>query len=525
MEKTIYRKIPLRYKKNECPFCHRDSRDHKDIELLAHTKDGHTKTFKAKLPFCEQCKLPSTIGDINCRLNTLKQCSVNIVSRQGTLEEFKREITTGSIEAEKNKSVYYELVSGYHLPPDFKKSLTSFGFDFNEENINDDDNTLSLQKDLEIRLSSELAENDCAVCNNNLRNETVYLAVNPYYYLKVDGVYCDKCGLLYVENTYAIENLLRWNSHKSARKIQIGQTTYRCYFNQARYSYLANLEYQKRRAAENLKYREEEKRKQAIRDELKSIRNAVSKISISYTSPRDDYYYIVSKKDSASSVDHKLYYEDEFARELLTAAYVSSRGKTGYYNNERFLVTDVVSAEENGMSLIILEEVNIKADGGYASSVINNWQEVVNVLLYSPFSKRLEIIRATLDKEKQNCYIDMFLFRKYVESYGNPGIPYTFTYNNSSYREFDELNAESVLKSMGYNVGKKDNLSAFKRQALLKDILDLEIMTAHEIIRYLHFFIKSHPQSYNYDARKKWEDDIRCIENYKVNPERFLIAS
>ena len=56
-------------------------------------------------------------------------------------------------------------------------------------------------------------------------------------------------------------------------------------------------------------------------------------------------------------------------------------------------------------------------------------------------------------------------------------------------------------------------------------MVDLEILTVHQIVKLLSFFISSHPHNKDDFARMKWMMDKSFIENYKANPTRFLIAS
>ncbi|MCC8074005.1 MAG: hypothetical protein LIO62_07770, partial [Clostridiales bacterium] len=135
----------------------------------------------------------------------------------------------------------------------------------------------------------------------------------------------------------------------------------------------------------------------------------------------------------------------------------------------------------------------------------------------------------TFDKEKNMAFIDISIYKNFVKKYGNPGIciiseadfdkPVFDTNGKISY---DELNAESILKIYGYAVNKNDNLSSSKRQELLAEIIDLDIMSASRISNFLKLLInknKRYPI-----AQVKWKEDKKFVENYKANQQRFLIV-
>ena len=77
---------------------------------------------------------------------------------------------------------------------------------------------------------------------------------------------------------------------------------------------------------------------------------------------------------------------------------------------------------------------------------------------------------------------------------------------------------------MGLQCCKERWINKKQRQDILVDIIDLGILEVHKIVRYLNFFIKSHAAECYADARIKWEEDRKFVENYKVNPNRFMIG-
>lgn len=166
----------------------------------------------------------------------------------------------------------------------------------------------------------------------------------------------------------------------------------------------------------------------------------------------------------------------------------------------------------------------IKKNGGYYDVSKNPNYEIVDILLLSPYEKRMIPIAATYDKEYDECFIDVQLYLKFVKKYGDPKvIVETFEglhKNTSSNHERDE---QSFYKVFGYNVSQNDDLSETTRQALLMLIMDLELRTPSGIVSFLKDCIRMHPNAKYAEARRKWNCDKEFVENYKVNPTRFVI--
>lgn len=170
----------------------------------------------------------------------------------------------------------------------------------------------------------------------------------------------------------------------------------------------------------------------------------------------------------------------------------------------------------------------IKADGGYYTSTLDRKSELVDLLAYSPFSQRYELMRATYNKGLDYCYADLSIFRSFVQKYGNPGLAIDFDSSSSNgfFRSDlrSDLRSESVLMGYGYNVSEANGLSDRERREILAEIVDLEILTVHQIVGLLNFFSTLHSGTRYALSRSKWERDRTFIENYKVNPNRFMIA-
>lgn len=222
------------------------------------------------------------------------------------------------------------------------------------------------------------------------------------------------------------------------------------------------------------------------------------------------------------------HYSSLLARELLTSVYRSSR--TIKLNEKIYKVVRPYypSSSRGEKPIFPMElkpsEMRIKAGGGISSSIKNNLSEVVDVLLFSPFTQRYEMARATLDHTDGECFMDIGIFRAFVKEYGNPGLQLSFEESSSFGLSFDELRVESILHAYGYTVSESDALTEAERRELLTEIVDLELLTIPYIVNLLDFFIRTHTSDKYYNARDKWKRDMKYIADYKINTQRFLIV-
>ena len=83
--------------------------------------------------------------------------------------------------------------------------------------------------------------------------------------------------------------------------------------------------------------------------------------------------------------------------------------------------------------------------------------------------------------------------------------------------DYFNLNQESLLHMMGYNVNMQAGLSKEQRWGLLELIVDEGILTVVEIRSHLNWLIRRNQNNRNFeDARLKWKVDCEHLENYKT---------
>ncbi len=83
-----------------------------------------------------------------------------------------------------------------------------------------------------------------------------------------------------------------------------------------------------------------------------------------------------------------------------------------------------------------------------------------------------------------------------------------------------ELNAESLLHSLGYNVSEKEGLSPQYRHKLLKAILKEKVMTKMQVLSHLDYLIRRNGQKEHMEsARAKWEDDRYYVSRLDLSSD------
>jgi len=235
------------------------------------------------------------------------------------------------------------------------------------------------------------------------------------------------------------------------------------------------------------------------------------------------WYVIVKNQKEEDQSQHIFYYASEAGRELLSAAYAEQKNKRGELNAYTYSVVQCVYQEDYEYlpEELVPTILNVRRKRKGAD---NKQLEMVNALLYSPFTKRFELILVGYDKEQLECYITIQRYRSFVKRYGNPGVSPTIEIGRKSGWDLDNLNTESILTEYGYTVAQNVGLSSKERHELLAEVIDLEILDSIDIINHLEFCISLHPNEKYVYARSKWKEDIGFVENYNFNPDRFLIA-
>lgn len=221
---------------------------------------------------------------------------------------------------------------------------------------------------------------------------------------------------------------------------------------------------------------------------------------------------------------HILNYLSVEARRILANFYHRELGGYVEFMNQRYRPMEIPLDERRAIRIcneLLISEISIKPGGGYRSHLKNRMYEIVDVLFYSPRTKNYEIVHATYDKRSLEYYIDISIYRNFVHEYGNPEIDLLPESHSSTGWSSDSLRDESLLHSYGYNVNQSEGLSDIERQAIIAEVIDLNLMNQKQIVQLLT--MHSRRKNVYPQTTEKWKRDIDFTMNYKANPERFLI--
>ena len=142
--------------------------------------------------------------------------------------------------------------------------------------------------------------------------------------------------------------------------------------------------------------------------------------------------------------------------------------------------------------------------------------ESVRVIVESVRDHREYPINANYCSVCQKYYINAESFNRYAERYGIPLVKVEIT------DEFTEAfgglwNEESVLHALGYNVNAQDALPAWRRQEILKEAIQANIVTKAETVAYLERLINRNRNRGNFQiAVSKWREDLSYILDYHL---------
>lgn len=266
---------------------------------------------------------------------------------------------------------------------------------------------------------------------------------------------------------------------------------------------------------------------------FKSLQSSILMLVLKPKDASDFKYYIITsdKKEEAKS-SNVLHYSRDLARELLTAYYIVDKHYETVIEGKPYQIIKVFpeyNDENCKRNSFIVDRVFLQKNGGYRTDLkIDEYeepeQEIVDVLLYSPYTKRFEIARATF-VIFEGFFMDASIYRNFIHKFGNPKIELDTNkqYAGSS-DYFRNLRTESFLYEYGYNVNATNKLSAKERQYRLCEIVDLQHMSVGEIVTHIDWCIRQHIKKDKL-ACKKWQEDKEFIMNYKVNPNRFIIPA
>lgn len=85
-------------------------------------------------------------------------------------------------------------------------------------------------------------------------------------------------------------------------------------------------------------------------------------------------------------------------------------------------------------------------------------------------------------------------------------------HNNFMYK------SQSLLNSIGYNVGQKNDLSIDERHKILEYVLKNSIFSIHDLIAFLNWLIYTRKPLKKYNkAVEKWSEDLEFVKNYEKN--------
>lgn len=334
--------------------------------------------------------------------------------------------------------------------------------------------------------------NKCPECGNQLIKFVNFLQISEIEGIRTPGQYCTKCDLFYEDHGPKLRSL-----------VDDG-----IIFD----SYTLNVDYLIPDYSQKIRLSH-------------SIKSASLAIHLNCKDSKENRLVtIVSERSDRNHQLDIFHYSDWFARQLLYSVY--KEHKTINIAGDIFSILKIIRLDwKNGSFLnqIKIDTIVLRAGGGLYGGIHQRNTELVDILLYSPYTDCFEVAHATYDTENEVYFMDAKVFRGFVEKYGNPGVK--IAAYESGLRDFSTMREESILRAYGYVVGITRGLPEAARREILSEVMDLEIMSAEAILRLLNHNISMHSQEKDRYARMDWEADKAFVLEYKVNPDRFVVAT
>ena len=499
MVSDIYTQLPIAKDNSICPICEK-----KLIQRIAHIElhDLYRSNFISKkhnILYCNMCTLPfindAIVMELRKKYNEL-QIDKFTINKMSSIDYIKNRIKfrirKRSYLKEKNiKSIIPQNSTSYEIVRINKNWAWKTS-----------QSLISIEKDITA----------CYKCSTTLNPDYALIPINKNQEKKIPGLFCSECDCLYVKERKKVDEVLRDNPYAKSYTLD-GKPLWN-----------ATEMLEKKRKDEEYKQKHQEKKRR-----LEAVKSSVVMICIDFNkTAQKEEFIIVMEKDESNPEKNILHYTSIEARELLSAAFEEQKKWKGTLNEKDFFITTKpIFPNLNDKSMLdncIPVEVKLQEGGGYHSKNINF--EPIVILIYSFKSKRYELMNATYDKNNGYPFVDTQIFRTFIKNHGKPAAVFSFNkYNLSNGFDWDNLEMESALTMYGYNVSKKEGLSVTERQNLLAELIDFELLSVKQIVSHLKILINSRTGEKYIAARGKWTVDKHYVENYKMNPSRFLIAS
>lgn len=332
---------------------------------------------------------------------------------------------------------------------------------------------------------------ECLSCGNRLVTITTCVRVNEHEAIRIPGQYCTKCDAFFDNRGTSLLKVFKRFGYIKAMPL--------------------DTQYLFPQYSEKMKY-------------VKSIKSASVAIHIKCAETETHRIITIVSLPSDRDWERDVYhYSDWFARQLLYE--IHKQNKSINITGNTFRVLKVFRLDwknDTILNRLKIDTLILRAGGGLYGGISQKGTELVDILLYSPFTNCLEVAHATFDIEHQVYYMDSKVFRNFVTKYGNPGVKIA-AYQHGN-RDFISMREESILHAYGYVVG-NNGLADHLRCELLAEVMDLDIMSPCSILNLLDLDISMHPGDKYANARLDWETDRKFVLEYKVNPDRFVVAS
>lgn len=231
-------------------------------------------------------------------------------------------------------------------------------------------------------------------------------------------------------------------------------------------------------------------------------------------------YMIVQDINDISEEKRIVHYAVPESRYVLTGLMLKNR--TFLFEGEEYELLSSITHE--GISFlgdadIFLKQIQLISNRSVYTK--RHALELVQMLLYSAYTKKFELIAVWCDIKTKELFVDVSTFKQFVRKCGKPMIDISFRGEYTSEHNFGVMKDESLLFAYGYSVSATKGNTTEKRHKILSEILDLQLMSKNDIINLLEHNMKMHSGEKFANDRKRWEFDIKFVGDYSVDPNRF----
>ena len=229
-------------------------------------------------------------------------------------------------------------------------------------------------------------------------------------------------------------------------------------------------------------------------------------------------YTIITDHRLRNPGSRVIHYRELEARQIMTAYFYGDASFSMNGSDYTVQMFENKYGDQQSLRVLFPDDEICVGEGNNGGYYTPDGSKTIIALLYCANTQCLEAANVTYDEEEGVYLMDSTVYRSLVEQHGFPICEYVSRNRNG----YSELNEESKLHILGYNVGESEGMSDVQRQSLLAQLVELGFLKTYEIVSHLDFLIRLNGGR-SQKSIQRWKADKEFITNYRIDQDRFAL--